>query len=173
MEEGLTPVSPIKNPGLVAVTTLELVVLLLLARAYTVPLPRETVKVLPLCQLSGVLSVKDRAYSKVPPLPLADKLTVAVVFADAGLLNVTLEAVGANTVTAACLSRKKSSVLLSPVLRPEMLSRVVPPVATVLTTVGAEDVRSISALFVKIFSSLTLAVPALEVDRVKVTVSPI
>ena len=95
MEEGLTPVSPIKNPGLVALTTLELVVLLLLARAYTVPLPRETVKVLPLCQLSGVLSVKDKAYCSVPPEPLADKLTVAVILVDAGLLNVTLEAVGA------------------------------------------------------------------------------
>ena len=69
--------------------------LLLRARAYTVPLPREIVKVLPLCQLSGVLSPTSQAYCKVPPVPFADKLTVAVVFADAGLLNVTLEAVGA------------------------------------------------------------------------------
>ena len=96
VEEGFTPVSPIKNGGLVALTTLETRVELLRARAYTVPVPREIVKVLPLCQLSGVLSVKDRAYCSVPPDPLADKLTVAVILVDAGLLNVTLEAVGAN-----------------------------------------------------------------------------
>ena len=95
VEDGFTPVSPIKNAGLVALTTLETSVELLRARAYTVPVPREIVKVLLVCQLSGVLSVKDKAYSKVPPLPLADKLTVAIILVDAGLLNVTLEAVGA------------------------------------------------------------------------------
>jgi hypothetical protein len=45
--------------------------------------------------LSGVLSPTSQAYCSVPPEPLADKLTVAVVFAEAGLLNVTLEVVGA------------------------------------------------------------------------------
>ena len=97
VEERLTAVSPTKKPGRVALTTLEVAVLLLLARAYTVPVPREIVKVELVCQLSGVLSPTSQAYSKVPPLPLADRLTVAVVFADAGLLNVTLEAVGAPT----------------------------------------------------------------------------
>jgi hypothetical protein len=65
------------------------------------------------------------------------------------------KAVGVVSEEAACLSRKKSSVTLSPWLRPEMASRVVPPVAIVLTTVGAEAVRVISALFVKILNSLT------------------
>tara|TARA_R110002072_G_C7595310_1_gene503515 strand:+ start:97 stop:441 length:345 start_codon:yes stop_codon:yes gene_type:complete len=109
-EERLTAVSPIKNAGLVALTTLEVAVLLLLARAYTVPVPRVIVKVELLCQLSGVESPTSQAYCKVPPEPLADRLTVAVVFVEAGLLNVTLEAVGAVILTAACLSRKKSSV---------------------------------------------------------------
>jgi hypothetical protein len=90
-----TDVSPVKKPGRVALTTLERSVELLRARAYTVPVPREIVKVLPVCQLSGVLSVKDKAYCSVPPEPVADKLTVAVILVDAGLLNVTLEAVGA------------------------------------------------------------------------------
>jgi hypothetical protein len=120
-----------------------------------------------------VESPTSQAYSKVPPEPLADRLTVAVVFVEAGLVNVTLEAVGAVILGAACLSRKRVSVLLCAWLLPVILSRVVTPLATVLTTVGAEDVRSISALLVKIFSSLILAVPALEVARVKVTVSPI
>ena len=44
VEEGFTPVSPIKNAGLVALTTLETFVELLRARAYTVPVPREIVK---------------------------------------------------------------------------------------------------------------------------------
>ena len=56
-------------------------------------MPLVIVKVLPVCQLSGVVSPTSQAYSKVPPVPLADKLTVAVVFVEAGLLNVTLEAV--------------------------------------------------------------------------------
>jgi hypothetical protein len=43
------------------------------------------------------VSPTSQAYCKVPPLPLADKLTVAVVFADAGLLKLTLEVVGAVT----------------------------------------------------------------------------
>jgi hypothetical protein len=43
------------------------------------------------------VSPTSQAYCKVPPLPLADKVTVAVVFADAGLLKLTLEVVGAVT----------------------------------------------------------------------------
>ena len=45
VEEAFTPVSPVKKPGRVAFTTLERCVELLRARAYTVPLPREIVKV--------------------------------------------------------------------------------------------------------------------------------
>ena len=92
--------SPIKKAAWEVFTTFELVELLLRARAYTVPLPREIVKVLPLCQLSGVLSPTSQAYSKVPPFPVLDKLTVAVVFSWAVLppVIITLEAVGAVTV---------------------------------------------------------------------------
>ena len=45
--------------------------------------------------MSGLVSSTSQAYSNVPPLPLAERFTVAVTLLLYGLLNVTLEAVGA------------------------------------------------------------------------------
>ena len=123
-EEGFTPVSPIKNPGLVALTVLETAEELLLARAYTVPVPREIVKVVPVCQLSGVVSPTSQAYCKVPPPPVADKATVAVVFPEAGLLNVTLEVVGAETLACPSSHVISLSALLPPLKGVELCDQI-------------------------------------------------
>ena len=91
----------IKNPGRAAFTVFDTAVVLLLARAYTVPEePLGIENVLEDCQLSGVVSPTSQAYCSVPPLPDAERFTVAVTFAEEGLLKVTLEAVGAVTAAA-------------------------------------------------------------------------
>jgi hypothetical protein len=98
----------------------------------------------------------------VPPLPVADKLTVAVVFADAGLLKVTLDAVGAVVPAAACLSKKNVSLAVSPPFFPVIGSKRRLPLATVLTTLAPPADISISALLVNIDKSRNLARGAYE-----------